>query len=108
MRKNLRKTGTNQSVADEISALERVLDRAYSRLREEACGDWERYQGSKSDPTNAIVSVRVTATENPPPPDIFEANTSPLVSKSRSKIPPAKRRRSHNQALSRETNSLGA
>ncbi|HEY2711523.1 MAG TPA: hypothetical protein VGI60_03340 [Chthoniobacterales bacterium] len=95
MRKNPRESGTNQSVADEISGLERALDRAYTRLRERACGDWERYQGSKSDPANAVVTVRVAATDTPPPPTSSKRKPHLLVSKSRSKIPPTKRHRPH-------------
>jgi len=99
MRKNPRKAGTGPSVADEIAELERALDRAYTRLRERARATWEQYQGSESDSANAIVHVRVTATDTARPSASSERKPRLLVRKCRkprSKIPPAKRRRPHN------------
>jgi hypothetical protein len=57
--------GAIQLVPDEIVSLKRALDRAYIRLRERARSDWERHYGRKSDPTNAIVRVRITASTKP-------------------------------------------
>ena len=99
MRKNPRKAGAGPSVADEIVELERALDRAYTRLRERARANWARYPGSECDSANAIVRVRVTATDTPRPSASSERKPRLLVrkcGKPRSKIPPATRRRQHN------------
>jgi hypothetical protein len=61
MRKNPREAGIVQSASEEIAALERALDRAYSSLRKKARADWERSERTKPDPSNTIVSVRVGA-----------------------------------------------
>jgi len=99
MRKNPHKAGAGPSLADEIVELERALDRAYTRLREQALANWARYQRSDYDSANAIVRVRVTATDTPRPSASLERKPRLLVrkcGKARSKIPTATRRRQHN------------
>jgi hypothetical protein len=56
--------GERISLRDSIENLRQALDLGYARLRERARNDWERnFVGE--DPSDACVSVRVTAGDSP-------------------------------------------
>jgi len=52
--------GEHISLRDSIENLRQALDLAYAQLRERARNDWERHFAG-NDPSDACVSVRITA-----------------------------------------------
>jgi hypothetical protein len=63
--KKARRKSPKRSARAELEALERELDRIYVRIRERARYEWALRQGREKDPSDARVSVRVTATSKP-------------------------------------------
>ncbi|HEY1583315.1 MAG TPA: hypothetical protein VGF73_09485 [Chthoniobacterales bacterium] len=89
------RAGKKKSPSEEITGLESALAKAYTRLRERARMAWERQHAGKKEPSDASVSVRITATSKAPP-ALPARKTAPLLAaktkKPRRKIPPAKGR----------------
>lgn len=60
-----RKNDPAEEPDEEAQGLERALDKSYSRIRERAREAWERHHAGK-DPSEACVSVRVSAPADAP------------------------------------------